>query len=119
MEELKPNASLGKGKLRAVVDLQMMKAELSQLEDPPVTPWEKELSSGRLQYEFFDVPCEELAQRLLGLQGIQLLSYNSLYLKNFLFTLKECDNYLKSILWLLSIILSYKLYILLILYISY
>lgn len=67
MEELKPNASPSKGKLRAVVDLQMMKAELRQLEDPPVTPWEKELSSGRLPYEFFDIPCEELAQRLLGL----------------------------------------------------
>jgi len=44
-----------------------MKAELSQLKDPPMTPWEKELSSGRLQYEFFNIPCEELAQRLLGL----------------------------------------------------
>ncbi|XP_011875093.1 PREDICTED: DNA-3-methyladenine glycosylase-like isoform X2 [Vollenhovia emeryi] len=65
-EELKPNAKPGKGKVRAVVDLEMMKAELSQLEDPPVTPWEKELSSGRLQYEFFDAPCKELAQRLLG-----------------------------------------------------
>lgn len=55
MEELKPNARAGKGKLRVVVDLQMMKAELSQLEDPPVTPWEKEISSGRLQYKFFDI----------------------------------------------------------------
>ncbi|XP_018047239.1 PREDICTED: DNA-3-methyladenine glycosylase-like isoform X1 [Atta colombica] len=65
VEELKSNTN-SKGKPRAVVDLQMMKLELSQLEDPPVTPWEKELSSGRLQYEFFDIPCEELAQRLLG-----------------------------------------------------
>jgi len=68
VEELKPNTN-SKGKPRAVVDLQMMKLELSQLEDPPVTPWEKELSSGRLQYEFFDIPCEELAQRLLGIQN--------------------------------------------------
>jgi len=66
VEELKPNTSPGNEKLRAVMNLQM-KAELSQLEDPPVTPWEKELSSGRLQYEFFNIPCEELAQRLLGL----------------------------------------------------
>ncbi|XP_012219474.1 DNA-3-methyladenine glycosylase-like isoform X1 [Linepithema humile] len=65
-EKLKPTVSPGKGKLRSVVDLQMMKDELSSLEDPPVTPWEKELSSGRLQYKFFDVPCEELAQKLLG-----------------------------------------------------
>lgn len=66
-EELKPNTKVSKGKPRAVVDLELMKEELKQLEDPPITPWEKELSSGRLQYEFFDIPCEELAQRLLGL----------------------------------------------------
>ncbi|EGI64437.1 DNA-3-methyladenine glycosylase, partial [Acromyrmex echinatior] len=64
MEKLKPNTNTKKP--RAVVDLQMMKLELSQLEDPPMTPREKELSSNRLQYEFFDIPCEELAQRLLG-----------------------------------------------------
>lgn len=63
---MKPNTNPGKGKLRAVVDLRMMKEELSQLEDPPITPWEKELSSNRLQYEFFDIPCEKLAQQLLG-----------------------------------------------------
>jgi DNA-3-methyladenine glycosylase len=45
----------------------MMKEELSQLEDPPITPWEKELSSNRLRHEFFNIPCEELAQKLLGL----------------------------------------------------
>jgi len=45
----------------------MMKEELSQLEDPPITPWEKELSSDRLRHEFFNIPCEELAQKLLGL----------------------------------------------------
>ncbi|XP_018403602.1 PREDICTED: DNA-3-methyladenine glycosylase-like [Cyphomyrmex costatus] len=66
VEKLKSNTSTSKGKPRAVVDLQMMKAEFSQLKDPPVTPWEKELSSSRLQYEFFNIPCEELAQRLLG-----------------------------------------------------
>ncbi|XP_020284368.1 DNA-3-methyladenine glycosylase-like isoform X3 [Pseudomyrmex gracilis] len=65
-EELKPNTSLDKKKLRAIVDLKKMKEELKQLEDPPLTPWEKEASSKRLQYEFYDVPCEDLAQRLLG-----------------------------------------------------
>lgn len=66
-EELKPNISLGKGKRRAIVDLKLMKEELKHLEDPPVTPWEIEASSKRLQYEFFDIPCEDLAQQLLGL----------------------------------------------------
>lgn len=66
-EELKPNTSLGKGKRRAIVDLKLMKEELKQLEDPPMTLWEIEASSKRLQYEFFDIPCEDLAQQLLGL----------------------------------------------------
>lgn len=44
----------------------MMKEELKQLEDPPLTPWEKEICSNRLPYSFFDCPCEELAQNLLG-----------------------------------------------------
>lgn len=53
-------------KIRAVVDLEMMKDELKQLEDPPVTPWEKEICSSRLPFEFYDTPCEDLAQNLLG-----------------------------------------------------
>jgi len=58
------------------VDLQMMKEELRQLEDPPITLWEKELSSKRLQHEFFNIPCEELAQKLLGLYILhQVLHY--------------------------------------------
>ncbi|TGZ50268.1 Dna-3-methyladenine glycosylase [Temnothorax longispinosus] len=92
-EELKPNAKPGKGKRRAVVDLQMMKAELSQLEDPPVTPWEKELSSGRLQYEFFDTPCEELAQRLLGKVLVRYLE-NGTVLKG---RIVETEGYLGAI----------------------
>ncbi|XP_043526823.1 putative 3-methyladenine DNA glycosylase [Frieseomelitta varia] len=65
--ELQPNISHPpKNKLRAVVDLKMMKEELKQLEDPPLTPWEKEICSNRLPYSFFDCPCEELAQNLLG-----------------------------------------------------
>nr|KAF7437923.1 hypothetical protein H0235_000314 [Vespula pensylvanica] len=53
-------------KIRAVVDLKMMKEELKQLEDPPVTPWEKEICSSRLPFEFYNTPCEQLAQHLLG-----------------------------------------------------
>lgn len=53
-------------KLRAVVDLESMKEELKQLSDPPASKWEREISSNRLPFEFFDVPCEELAQKLLG-----------------------------------------------------
>ncbi|XP_011687353.1 PREDICTED: DNA-3-methyladenine glycosylase-like isoform X4 [Wasmannia auropunctata] len=93
VEELKPNASPGKGKLRAVVDLQLMKAELKQLEDPPVTPWEKELSSSRLQYEFFDIPCEELAQRLLGKILVRYLE-NGTVLKG---RIVETEGYLGAI----------------------
>lgn len=93
VEELKPNARLGKGKPRAVVDLQMMKAELSQLEDPPTTPWEKELSSGRLQYKFFDIPCEELAQRLLGKLLVRYLD-NGTILKS---RIVETEEYLGAI----------------------
>ncbi|KMQ95974.1 dna-3-methyladenine glycosylase [Lasius niger] len=92
-EKLEPNTSPGKGKLRAVVDLQMMKKELSQLEDPPVTPWEKELSSNRLQYDFFDTPCEELAQQLLGKILVRYLE-NGTILKG---RIVETEGYLGAI----------------------
>ncbi|CAL1678671.1 unnamed protein product [Lasius platythorax] len=92
-EKLGPNTSPGKGKLRAVVDLQMMKKELSQLEDPPVTPWEKELSSNRLQYDFFDTPCEELAQQLLGKILVRYLE-NGTILKG---RIVETEGYLGAI----------------------
>ncbi|XP_072763860.1 putative 3-methyladenine DNA glycosylase isoform X2 [Anoplolepis gracilipes] len=92
-EKLKPNTSPGKGKLRAVVDLQMMKKELSQLEDPPMTPWEKELSSNRLQYKFFDTPCEELAQQLLGKVLVRYLE-NGTILKG---RIVETEGYLGAI----------------------
>ncbi|XP_076764807.1 putative 3-methyladenine DNA glycosylase [Xylocopa sonorina] len=65
-EVLEPNTPPPKNKPRAVVDLKMMEEELKQLEDPPLTAWEKEISSNRLPYSFFDCPCEELAQNLLG-----------------------------------------------------
>ncbi|XP_050489997.1 putative 3-methyladenine DNA glycosylase isoform X1 [Bombus huntii] len=65
-EELQPNIPPPKSKPRAVVDLKMMKEELKQLEDPPLTAWEKEICSNRLPYSFFNCPCEELAQNLLG-----------------------------------------------------
>lgn len=92
-EKLKPNTSPGKGKVRAVVDLQMMKKELSQLEDPPMTPWEKELSSNRLQYKFFDTPCEELAQQLLGKVLVRYLE-NGTVLKG---RIVETEGYLGAI----------------------
>ncbi|XP_046838867.1 putative 3-methyladenine DNA glycosylase isoform X2 [Vespa crabro] len=60
------NKNVTRKKIRAIVDLKMMQEELKQLEDPPVTPWEKEISSSRLPFEFFDTPCEQLAQHLLG-----------------------------------------------------
>ncbi|XP_017752566.1 PREDICTED: putative 3-methyladenine DNA glycosylase [Eufriesea mexicana] len=64
--DFEPNTCPPKNKLRAVVDLKMMQEELKQLEDPPLTPWEKEICSNRLPYSFFNCPCEELAQNLLG-----------------------------------------------------
>lgn len=65
-EEYELNIPPPKNKARAMVDLKMMKEELKQLEDPPLTVWEKEICSNRLPYSFFDCPCEELAQSLLG-----------------------------------------------------
>ncbi|KAL0115568.1 hypothetical protein PUN28_010824 [Cardiocondyla obscurior] len=71
----------------------MMKAELTQLQDPPVTLCEKELSVGRLKYEFFDIPCEELAQRLLGKILVRYLE-NGTILKG---RIVETEGYLGSI----------------------
>ncbi|XP_033214785.1 DNA-3-methyladenine glycosylase-like isoform X2 [Belonocnema kinseyi] len=47
-------------------NVEMIKEELKQLEDPPLTKWEINIMSARLPYSFFDTPCEELAQNLLG-----------------------------------------------------
>lgn len=49
-----------------VEDLESIKDELRQLEDPPSTPWEREISSSRLPYSFYDSPCETLAKKMLG-----------------------------------------------------
>ena len=57
---------INKIKLKTIVNLEMMKEELKQLEDPPLTQWEKDLMAARLPYSFYDVPCEQLAQNLLG-----------------------------------------------------
>lgn len=51
---------------KTVDDLETMKNELQQLEDPPSTAWEKEISSFRVPYSFYDSPCETLAKVLLG-----------------------------------------------------
>ncbi|XP_076391142.1 putative 3-methyladenine DNA glycosylase isoform X1 [Megachile rotundata] len=92
-EELEPNTPPPKNKSRAVVDLEMMKAELKQLEDPPVSVWEKELSSNRLPYSFFDSPCEELAQNLLGKVLVRCLE-NGTVLKG---RIVETESYLGTI----------------------
>lgn len=92
-EELVPNVPPPKNKARAVVDLEMMKAELKQLEDPPVSAWEKELSSNRLPYSFFDSPCEELAQNLLGKVLVRCLE-NGTILKG---RIVETESYLGTI----------------------
>lgn len=58
----------------------MMTEELKQLEDPPLTAWEKKICSNRLPFSFFDSPCEVLAQNLLG----NFDKYRSLSSKKFL-----------------------------------
>ncbi|XP_051170523.1 DNA-3-methyladenine glycosylase-like [Leptopilina boulardi] len=47
-------------------NLNIMRTELRQLEDPPVSKSEKDLMSARLDFSFFNKPCEELALSLLG-----------------------------------------------------
>ncbi|XP_058794838.1 uncharacterized protein LOC131666308 isoform X2 [Phymastichus coffea] len=61
------SAATVKKKSKATVDIELMKEELKQLEDPPVTLWEKQISSTRLPYSFYDVPSKNLARNLLVL----------------------------------------------------
>lgn len=77
----------GKSKLRT------MTQELEPLEDPPATPDEARLSSNRLDFYFFDIPCEELAQRLLGKILVRRLEDGSL-LKG---KIVETESYLGAI----------------------
>ncbi|XP_031837335.1 putative 3-methyladenine DNA glycosylase isoform X2 [Nomia melanderi] len=92
-EELKPNTVPPKNKPRAVVDLKLMKEELKQLEDPPSTDWEKEVCANRLPFSFFDSPCEELAQNLLGKILVRCLE-NGTILKG---RIVETESYLGAI----------------------
>ncbi|XP_014476208.1 PREDICTED: putative 3-methyladenine DNA glycosylase [Dinoponera quadriceps] len=92
-EEENLNTKVSKRKPRVIVDLQLMKEELKQLEDPPITPWEKKLSSGRLQYEFFNISCKELAQQLLGKILVRYLE-NGTILKG---RIVETEGYLGTI----------------------
>ncbi|XP_034942327.1 DNA-3-methyladenine glycosylase-like [Chelonus insularis] len=55
-----------KKKQNTKVDLKSMEAEFKQLQDPPTTLLEKELSANRLIDDFYNVPCIDLAQNLLG-----------------------------------------------------
>ena len=49
-----------------MIDLELMKDELKQLEDPPMSAWEKEISISRLPYSFYNMPCTMLAKNMLG-----------------------------------------------------
>ncbi|XP_025073337.1 DNA-3-methyladenine glycosylase-like isoform X1 [Pogonomyrmex barbatus] len=93
VKKLKSNMNPGKWKIKTIVDMQMMKAELSQLEDPPMTLWEKKLSSNRLLYEFFNTPCEDLAQKLLGKVLVRYLE-NGTILKG---RIVETEGYLGTV----------------------
>ncbi|KAL6254783.1 hypothetical protein P5V15_014113 [Pogonomyrmex californicus] len=93
VKKLKSNMNPCKWKIKTIVDMQMMKAELSQLEDPPMTLWEKKLSSNRLLYEFFNTPCEDLAQKLLGKVLVRYLE-NGTILKG---RIVETEGYLGTV----------------------
>lgn len=66
------NKKIKKTIKNTAVDLELMKDELQQLDDPPVTIEEKKISSNRLTYDFFNTDCEELAVNLLGKMFKQL-----------------------------------------------
>ncbi|XP_033214933.1 putative 3-methyladenine DNA glycosylase [Belonocnema kinseyi] len=82
-----------KSKLKGTVSLEMMKEELKQLEDLPLTKWEMDLMSARLPYSFFDTPCEQLAQNLLGKILVRKLE-NGTILKG---RIVETESYLGTI----------------------
>ncbi|XP_008213012.1 DNA-3-methyladenine glycosylase isoform X1 [Nasonia vitripennis] len=64
--EKAPKKVVKKIAAKTVEDLESIKDELQQLNDPPSTPWEKEISSLRLPFSFYDSPCETLAKNMLG-----------------------------------------------------
>ncbi|XP_044574840.1 DNA-3-methyladenine glycosylase-like isoform X2 [Cotesia glomerata] len=67
LKTIKSNESeLQKKKLRSNSSLEEALKDCKQLEDPPITNSEKLLSSNRLTYNFYNIPCEQLAQQLLG-----------------------------------------------------
>ncbi|XP_074103411.1 putative 3-methyladenine DNA glycosylase isoform X2 [Cotesia typhae] len=67
LKTIKSNESkLQKKKPRSNSNLEEALKDCKQLEDPPTTDSEKLLSSNRLTYDFYNTPCEQLAQQLLG-----------------------------------------------------
>ncbi|XP_051161073.1 DNA-3-methyladenine glycosylase-like isoform X2 [Leptopilina boulardi] len=82
-----------KNKFKTVVNLELMKEELKQLEDPPLTQRDKDLMASRLTYSFFDQPCEQLAQNLLGKILVRKLE-NGTILKG---RIVETESYLGAI----------------------
>ncbi|XP_043479324.1 DNA-3-methyladenine glycosylase-like [Leptopilina heterotoma] len=82
-----------KNKFKTVVNLELMKEELKQLEDPPLTQRDKDLMASRLTHSFFDQPCEQLAQNLLGKILVRKLE-NGTILKG---RIVETESYLGAI----------------------
>lgn len=82
-----------KNKSKTVVNLESMKEELKQLEDPPLTQRDKDLMASRLTESFFDQPCEQLAQNLLGKILVRKLE-NGTILKG---RIVETESYLGAI----------------------
>lgn len=73
-----------KNKSKTVVNLESMKEELKQLEDPPLTQRDKDLMASRLTESFFDQPCEQLAQNLLGFISALFSCFNLIKTTNYL-----------------------------------
>lgn len=66
-EKDKTNKSIKVGKIDSEDNIKgFTKEKFMQLEDLPSTDYEKKVSIDRLPFEFFDNPCETLAQKLLG-----------------------------------------------------
>ncbi|XP_011498146.1 PREDICTED: probable DNA-3-methyladenine glycosylase [Ceratosolen solmsi marchali] len=77
-------------KSKGIVDLKLIKADLQQLKDPPITPWERKICANRLPFSFYNVPCTILAKNILGKILVRKLD-NGIILKG---KIVETESYL-------------------------
>ncbi|XP_057323385.1 DNA-3-methyladenine glycosylase-like [Microplitis mediator] len=81
-----------KKKSRSQLNSEILK-DCKQLEDPPLTESDKLLTANRLTYDFYNTPCEQLAQQLLGKILVRRLE-NGIILKG---RIVETESYLGGI----------------------